>query len=151
MRNRRRRYSAYHITPDRAGLAIAAGGAIGGVLVAALVAMGTTAGPMALLTAFVAGSIASALAIAAITVPLWAMLHLVGREGVADAALVCGVAGFAGCLFAQTYGFGLYPAPPSDAQTLFFRWASGAATSALIGLIGAAIGAIMWRIAYREG
>lgn len=150
MRIRWRRENSLYTTPDRAGLAIATGGLIGGVLIAALVAMGPSVGPIMLLVAFVAGSIASAFAIAAAIVPLWAVLRVIGRQHLGHAALACGLMGFAVGLFAQTYGFGLYPAPPSDVQSLLFRWASAGATSAMIGLVGAGIGAIMWRIAYRE-
>jgi hypothetical protein len=135
---------------DRAGLAIATGGIIGGAIAAGLTAIGASAGPIGLVTAFVLGSLVSALAITAVGVPVWIFMHFSGRRRAGYAAIVGAATGFSVFVFAQTYGFGLFYAPPSDLQTLLFRWASAAATSVLLAAIAGVIGIVMWRVAYRS-
>lgn len=139
----------HETTLDRAGLAIAIGGLIGGMISTALTALGAAAGPMALAAAFVLGSIVCALAITAVAAPVWIFMHLSGRRRAGHAALVGATTGFIVFVFGQTYGFGAFESPPSDVQTLLFRWASAAATSVVLAAITAAIGIIMWLIAYR--
>ncbi len=141
-------------TLDRAGLAVATGGLIGGAICAGLMALGANAGgaapgPMALVAAFVLGSLVCALAITAVATPVWIFMHLSGRRRVGHAAMVGAATGFIVFVFGQTYGFGLFDAPPSDFQTLLFRWASAAATSLVLAAIAAVIGVVMWLIAYR--
>lgn len=134
---------------DRAGLAVAVGGMMGGGVSAGLTAIGTPSGTWGLIGAFILGSILSALAITAVAAPVWIFMHLSGRRGAGNAARVGAVTGFVIFVFGQTYGFGLFDAPPSDIQTLLFRWASAIATSLILAAIAAVIGVIMWRVAYR--
>lgn len=141
---------AYYTSLDRAGWALATGGLLGGVLATTLAVMGGTAGPLGIAIAFILGTILSALAIAAVAVPLWAFMHAMGWHGASQAALFGGISGFLLFVFAQTYGFGLADAPPSDVQTLLYRWASAAATGLIMALVTAVIGLVMWRVAYRR-
>ncbi|WP_374138506.1 MULTISPECIES: hypothetical protein [unclassified Sphingomonas] len=140
----------HETTLDRAGLAIATGGIIGGAFASGLAAMGATAGPLGLASAFFLGSLLCALAITAVATPVWIFMHLSGRRRAGHAAMVGAATGFIVFVFAQTYGFGLFDAPPSDIQTLLFRWASAAATSVLLAAVAALIGIIMWFVAYRS-
>lgn len=144
------RKSRYYTSLDRAGWALATGGLIGGVLTTALAVMGGTAGPIGVVVAFMLGTLLTALAIAAVAAPLWAVLHALGWHGAMQAALVGAACGFLLFLFAQTYGFGLGDAPPSDAQTLLYRWASAAATGLIMAAVSAVTGLVMWRVAYRR-
>lgn len=139
----------YETTLDRAGLALAAGGLLGGIVVLLLVISGGQRDPLSLLAAWLLGSLFTALGITAVGAPLWFACHLAGWRRIWHAALLG--AGLALVLFVagQTYGFGLLDAPPSDARTALFRWLSATATSALIALVAAGIAAAMWRIAYR--
>lgn len=135
---------------DRAGLALAAGSIAGGAGAIGLALMGGAQGPISLILAFFVGAFFCALAITAVAAPIWLMLHAVGKRGPSYAAMLGAGCGFTLFLFAQTYGFGLYPAPPSDLQTLLFRWLSGAATSLILAILAGLIGLLMWRIAYRR-
>lgn len=139
----------HETTLDRAGLAIATGGIIGGIFAAVLASMGASVGPFGLASAFVLGSMVTALAITAVGTPVWIFMHVSGRRRAGHAALVGAATGFLVFVFAQTYGFGLFSAPPSDMQTLLFRWASAAATSVVLAVLAAVIGIVMWLIAYR--
>lgn len=141
----------YETSPDRAGLALAIGGVLGGLLVVALVAFGAQQhNPFALMLAFVLGTVFSALAIAFVAGPVWLILHLAGRRGLIHAALVGVLVALIAFLFGQTYGFGLADMPITDERTLAFRWLSAAATSAILACIAGAIGIVMWRVAYRR-
>lgn len=140
----------HETTLDRAGLAITAGGLIGGAICSGLTAMGASTGPTGLVAAFVLGALVCALAITAVATPVWIFMHLTGRRRVGHAALVGAGTGFIVFVFGQTYGFGMFDAPPSDIQTLFFRWASAVATSVVLAAIAAVIGIVMWLIAYRS-
>ncbi|OYY75622.1 MAG: hypothetical protein B7Y43_18750 [Sphingomonas sp. 28-62-20] len=145
----RRQTRDYETSLDRAGLAIGAGGIIGGVIEAGLTIIGGTTSPLGILVALLLGSVLTALAITAIAAPVWVFLHASGRRGPGHALAMGGAIGFLLFLFAQTYGFGLLSAPPSDAGTLLYRWASAAATSALLATLAAGIALAMWRVAYR--
>ena len=139
----------HETTLDRAGLAIAAGGLMGGSICAGLTAMGASTGPWGLAAAFVLGALVCALAITAVAAPVWIFMHLSGRRRAGHAAMVGAATGFVVFVFGQTYGFGMFDAPPSDLQTLLFRWASAVATSVVLAVIAALIGIVMWLIAYR--
>ncbi|OYY67741.1 hypothetical protein [Sphingomonas sp. 28-63-12] len=143
------RTGRHETTLDRAGLAIAVGGVLGGAVATGLAALGAESGPLALVAAFMLGSLLCALAITAVAAPVWIVLHATGRRRAGHAALVGAATGFIVFVFGQTYGFGMFYAPPSDIQTLLFRWASAAATSLVLAAIAALIGLIMWRVAYR--
>lgn len=140
---------AYQTSLDRAGLALATGGIIGGVVTTALAVAGGTAGPLGIVAALMFGSILSALAIAAVAAPVWVVMHVTNRRSAAHAALVGAAVGFVVFVAGQTYGFGMFDAPPSDWRTLLFRWLSAIATSLLLALLSAGVGVAMWRIAYR--
>ena len=140
----------YETSLDRAGLALGAGGLLGGLFATALVLIGDTPGPLKLLLGFVLGALITAMAAVAVAGPLWLVAHAFGRRGPFMAALVGAVAGFALFLGGQTYGFGLFTMPPTDVQTLMFRWISAAATSVILAAMSALIGLVMWRVAYRR-
>lgn len=139
----------YETTLDRAGLALAAGGLLGGFVVLSLFLAGGEREALPLLGAWLLGTLFTALGITAVGAPLWLALHLAGWRRVWHAAALG--AGLALILFVagQTHGLGLVDAPPSDGRTLLFRWASATATSALLALVAAGIAAAMWRVAYR--
>ena len=141
----------YETTIDRAGLALAAGGLMGGVIVAALVALAT--GQLAVLRiaiAFAIGTVFMTLAITAVAGPIWFALHLGGRRTLSHAVLTGVGTAMAIFVFAQTYGFGMFAMPATDGQTLIFRWISAFGTSLILAAIAGAIGGLMWRIAYRR-
>lgn len=143
--------SAFYVTTiDRAGLALGAGGALSGLVAAALVAAGGRAGLGALLLGWLVGAVFSMLAIVAVAGPVWVALHIAGRRGPWTAAATGG--GIALVLFSagQTWGFGMFGAPASDAATFTYRIVSAVATSLIVALAAAAIGWAMQRIAYRR-
>ncbi|MES2057018.1 MAG: hypothetical protein V4564_13865 [Pseudomonadota bacterium] len=141
---------SYDTSLDRAGLALATGGLMGGLFAVLLVLFGGSWSLLPLVVAFIVGSIISAMAIIAIGGPLWLICHALGKRGPVAAATVGAVAGFALFLGGQTYGFGLFDMPVSDARTLLFRILSGIATSLVLAGFSAAIGLAMWRVAYRR-
>lgn len=140
----------YDTTLDRAGLALAAGGLLGGLITAVLVAIGGPPSPLGLVVGFVVGTVITAMTVIAISGPLWLICHVLGRRGPGMAGLIGALAGFALFLGGQTYGFGLFEMPPTDARSLLFRWLSGIATSLILAAISAGIGLTMWRVAYRR-
>jgi hypothetical protein len=140
----------YDTTLDRAGLALGTGGLMGGLLAVPLVLLGGSWSSLSLVVGFVVGATISAMAIVAIGGPLWMVCHALGRRGPVAASVVGAVAGFALFLGGQTYGFGLFDMPVSDARTLMFRILSAIATSLILAGFSAAIGLAMWRVAYRR-
>ncbi len=140
----------YETSIDRMGLAIGAGGLIGGLIAAALMILAGPASVLALAAALVVGSILTALAITALAVVPWALLHLAGRRGPVSAAALGAVIGFLLFLGGQTYGYGLFAMPAMDASTLAYRWISAALTSVVMAAIAAGMAVAMWRIAYRR-
>lgn len=142
--------SRYEASPDRAGLALAAGGLVGGAFAAVLVMVGDGLAPLAILAGFVIGTIVTAMAAVAIGGPLWLVCHATGRRGPGMAVLVGALAGFALFLGGQTYGFGLFDMLATDTRTLLFRWISAVATSLLLALVAALVGWTIWRVAYRR-
>ena len=140
----------YETSLDRAGLALGAGGLLGGAFAAVLVAFGGSATPFSVAVGFVIGTVITAMAVVAVAGPLWIVAHALGRRGPVMAMLVGTIAGFALFLGGQTYMFGLYTMPATDTQTLMFRWISAVATSLILAAISALIGLVMWRVAYRR-
>jgi hypothetical protein len=140
----------YDASIDRAGFALAAGAAVGGLFAAILVSIGTGPQPFAMLVGFVVGMVITAMLAVAVGGPIWLVCHVFGRRGPGMAALVGAIAGFALFLGGQTYGFGVFEMPVTDAQTLLFRWLSAIATSLVLALVAALIGWTMWRVAYRR-
>jgi hypothetical protein len=121
----------YDTTIDRAGLALGVGSVFAGLIVLGLL--------------LIAG-----IAITAVGGPLWLVMHVAGLRRARHAALVGAVTALAIFVGAQTYGFGLFEMPPMDSRALLFRWISAVASSGILALFAAGIGALMWRIAYRS-
>lgn len=140
----------YETTLDRAGLALGVGSALGGGVVLALLLLGGQREPFALATAWFIGSLFAGIGMTAVAGPLWLVMHVAGLRRARYAALVGAVAALAIFIGAQTYGFGMLDMPVIDGRTWMFRWASAIATSAILALLAALIGTIMWRIAYRR-
>jgi hypothetical protein len=140
----------YDTTLDRAGIALATGGLLGGLFTVVLILLGGSWSPVALVVGLIVGSVISAMTVVAIGGPLWIVCHALGKRGPVAAASVGAVAGLALFLGGQTYGFGLFDMPVTDASTLMFRWLSGLATSLILAGMSAAIGLAMWRVAYRR-
>lgn len=140
----------YETSLDRAGLSLAAGGTMGGLLTVALVAAGRPESWLYLPVGFVIGAIITAMAVVAIGGPLWIVAHAIGKRGPRSAVVLGAFAGFALFLCGQTYGFGLFTQPPMDNRTIIYHWISGAATSLILSLVCAAIAWTMWRVAYRR-
>ncbi len=140
----------YEASLDRAGLALGAGGLVGGAFAAALVSIGSGLAPLELLVGFVIGMLITTMAAVAIGGPVWLLCHALGWRGPGMAVTVGALAGFALFLGGQTYGFGLFDMPVSDTQTLLFRWMSAVATSLILALVAGVIGWTMWRVAYRR-
>lgn len=139
----------YETTLDRAGFALATGGALGGALVVALVLAGGQYDATSLLTAWALGALFVTLGIAAVAAPLWLGLHVMGLRKPWHAAALGAVLALIVFVAGQTHGFGLLDVPPSDARTALFRWISAIATSALVAIAAAGIALAMWRVAYR--
>jgi len=141
----------YDMSIDRAGLALGAGSALAGGIVLGLLLLGGQRDPLGLLGGWLIGSLFSGIAITAVGGPIWLALHVAGLRRAWHAALVGAMTAMLIFVGAQTYGFGMFGMPVMDGRTLLFRWLSAAASSAILALIAAAIGAVMWRIAYRRG
>lgn len=145
-----RRRPLYETSIDRVGLAIAAGGAMGGVIAAVLLAFAGDYGVGALASGLAIGAVLTALGITALAIVPWALLHAGGRRGPGSAALVGATIGFMLFLGGQTYGFGLAHAPVMGGGTWLYRWASAIATSLVMAAMTAGVAVVMWRIAYRR-
>ncbi len=85
--------SRYEASLDRAGLALAAGGMVGGVFAGVLVTVGTGLAPFSILVGFVVGMIVTLAAAVAIGGPVWLVCHATGRRGPRMAVLVGALAG----------------------------------------------------------
>lgn len=140
----------YQASVDRAGHALAAGGAVGGVFAAMLVAIGSGPAPFPILVGFVVGAIITAMAVVAIGGPIWLVCHALGHRGPRTATLVGAIAGFALFLGGQTYEFGLIDRPVTTMPIVLFRLLSGVATSLILSAVAALVGWMMWRVAYRR-
>lgn len=140
----------HETTLDRVGMALATGGALGGLVVLLLTVAGGQRDLLALVATWLLGAVAATLGCAALGGPLWLALHRAGyRRAWHAGALGAGIAMF---LFVagQTHGFGLLAPSSADAGTLLFRWISALATSVLIALVAGSIALTMWRVAYRR-
>jgi MFS family permease len=140
----------YDIAIDRAGLALGVGSALAGCIVLALLLLGGGRDPIALVVGWLIGGVFSGIAMTAVGGPLWLVMHVAGLRRARHAALVGALTAMAIFVGAQTYGFGLFEMPPMDNRALLFRWVSAIASSAVLAGFAAAIGAVMWRIAYRR-
>ena len=140
----------YETSIDRVGLAIGAGGLLGGAIGVLLMVFAGTYNVGALLVALLIGSLMTALSITALAAIPWAFLHASGRRGPIAAAALGAVIGFVLFLGGQTYGYGLFTMPAMDARTLLYRWASGLLTSLVMAVMAAGIAVVMWRVAYRR-
>ncbi len=140
----------YETTIDRVGLAIGAGGLMGGGIAVVLMLFAGSIGIGTLAMALLIGSFLTALGITALAAFPWVLLHATGRRGPISAALLGAAIGFILFLGGQTWGFGLFAMPAMDVRTLFFRWMSGIATSLVMAAMSAAVAVVMWRVAYRK-
>ena len=140
----------YETSIDRVGLAIGAGGVMGGAIGVLLMVFAGTHNVGALVGGLLIGSLMTALSITALAAIPWALLHAAGRRGPFAAAMLGAVIGFVLFLGGQTYGYGLFAMPAMDARTLLFRWASGFLTSLIMAAMAAGIAVVMWRVAYRK-
>jgi len=140
----------YETSIDRVGLAIGAGGLMGGAIGVLLMVFAGTHNAGALLAALLIGSLMTALSITALAAIPWALLHAAGRRGPIAAAVLGAVIGFVLFLGGQTYGYGLFAMPAMDARALLYRWASGFLTSLIMAAMAAGIAVVIWRVAYRK-
>ncbi|MDT8759095.1 hypothetical protein MZO42_10330 [Sphingomonas psychrotolerans] len=140
----------YETTIDRSGLALGAGSALAGSIVLCLLLLGGPRDPLSLLGGWLIGSLFSAIAITAVGGPIWLALHIAGLRRAWHAAMVGAITAMLLFSGAQTYGFGMFGMPAIDGRTWLYRWVSALATSAILASFAAAIGAAMWRIAYRR-
>lgn len=146
----RRAGHLYDISIDRAGLALGAGSALAGGIVVALVLAGGRHDVASIVGGWMIGTLFAALAITAVGGPLWLVMHVAGLRRARHAALVGAITAMAIFVGAQTYGFGLLDMPPMDGRALLYRWLSAILSSAVLALFAGAIGAVMWRVAYRR-
>jgi len=142
--------SRYETSIDRVGLAIGAGGLMGGAITAVLMVFSGPVGVGALAAGLLIGSLMTALAITALAAIPWALLHAAGRRGPFAAAILGAVIGFVLFLGGQTYGYGIFAAPEMDARTSLYRLASGILTSMVMAMMSAGVAVVMWRVAYRK-
>jgi hypothetical protein len=140
----------YDTSIDRAGIALGAGSALAGIIIVVLVLAGGRHDPMSIVSGWMIGSVFAALAITAVGGPLWLVMHVAGLRRARHAALIGAVTAMAIFVGAQTYGFGLFEMPPMDNRAWLYRWLSALLSSAVLALVAAAIGVVMWRIAYRR-
>eukprot|EP01037_Dinobryon_pediforme_P030607 gene30607-34745_t len=132
--------AGYEASLDRAGLALGAGGIVGGLFAAVLVSVGSGLDPFPMLIGFLVGAVITAMTVVAIGGPVWIVCHALDRRGPVSAVSVGAFAGFALFLGGQTYGFGIFAMPSEDTPTLLYRWMSAIATSLVMALVSALIG-----------
>lgn len=140
----------YDTTVDRAGVALGAGSALGGLVALGLLLSGGNYDPATLATGWVLGTVCTAIGLVAVAGPIWLIMHVAGLRRAHHAALVTGLAALALLVGAQTYGFGLFEMPAMDGRTLMVRWLSALLTSLILAVVAGGIGLVMWRIAYRR-
>lgn len=140
----------YESSIDRAGLALGVGSMLAGTIVLGLLLLGGKRDPLTLASGWMIGSVFAGIAITAVGGPLWLVMHVAGLRRPRHAALVGAVTAMAIFVGAQTYGFGLFEMPPMDNGAWIYRWLSALASSAILAVIAACIGATMWRVAYRR-
>ncbi|MEZ0243246.1 MAG: hypothetical protein ACAH11_07715 [Sphingomonas sp.] len=140
----------YEATLDRVGLALAVGSALGGALVVALRLVAGERNPMFLTGSWLLGTVFVAIGITAVVGPLWLVMHVAGLRRARHAAMIGALAALAIFVGAQTWGFGMLEMPVMDNRTWLYVWLSALATSVVLAMAAALIGAIMWRIAYRR-
>jgi hypothetical protein len=137
------RHRDYRISIDRAGLALATGGATCGAIAAVLLALGGRHDLGTLASGLILGTIFSSLALAAVGGPVWLLLHAGGYRGPVTAALSGALIGFLLFLFGQIDLLGRGAAPPD-------AWLREIGSSLILAALAAAIALGMWRIAYRR-
>lgn len=138
---------SYRTTLDRAGLALAAGGGLGGLVALLLGIASGGRDVVQLLTIALLGSLGT-LAYAGLVTPFWLALHRAGCRRAWHAALLGGTLTLLLAVALQTGWLGLVDLPGGDRVQLF-RWLSALATGTLLALVAAGIALAMWRIAYR--
>lgn len=139
---------SYETTLDRAGLALAAGGTLGGLAVLLLVLAGGERAAAPLVAALLLGGMITTFAIATLGGPLWLALHIAGYRRAWHAASLGALLAMLVFVAGQTHGFSLFDTA-GEGRALTFRWLSALATSALVATAAAGIALAMWRVAYR--
>jgi hypothetical protein len=140
----------YESSIDRAGLALGVGSVLAGGIVLGLLLLGGKRDPLTLASGWMIGSVFAGIAITAVGGPLWLVMHVSGLRRPRHAALVGAITAMAIFVGEQTYGFGLFEMPPMDNGAWIYRWLSALASSAVLAVIAACIGLVMWRVAYRH-
>lgn len=133
----------YEISIDRAGLALAVGGAAYGAIAAVLLALGGRNGLEALASAFVLGTIFSSLALTAVGGPVWLFLHAANRRGPVAAAAAGALIGFLLSMIGQVNSL------PGAGTLSLYPLLCAIGSSLVVAAVTAAIALGMWRIAYR--
>jgi hypothetical protein len=138
----------YHTTLDRAGWALALGGACTGSAAASIGWASETGDPARLAGLWLGGAVAGMLIIAGLGGPIWWFTQRNGRRGPIAAGLtgtlVAGVMTLG--VLTQGYGAGL---PVADAATLTATWTSAVATAVVAGFLGGLMALAMWLVSYR--
>ena len=137
----------YRTTLDRAGLALATGGLLYGVL-AMLVAMGSASGAGVLIEVLVVGTLLAMCAITASFGPLWLALHASGRRGPGHAAALGGVVALALWAAAAEDALKSYAFAPSGVAAI--GWLRAIGVALIFTAIAATVALVMWRVAYRR-
>lgn len=137
----------YQTTLDRAGLALAAGGALYGVLSMLLVLRGGGSGASALIV-FAAAMLMAMMAITATFGPLWLMLHASGRRGPGYAATLGAAVALALWIAAAHDVLAGYAYAERGRAAL--GWVRAIGVALVFAAVAALNALVMWRIAYRR-
>ena len=140
----------YQTSLDRAGHSLLAGATIAGVVIAALLFAGGQHSVFALVAGWLIGGVLALIAMLATGGPIWLIFHMRRFRGPFAAATAGALAGLIPFVAGQTYGFGLFAAPPSDGETMLYRWASALAVGLTTAALVMMIALVMWRVAYRR-
>lgn len=134
---------SYRTTLDRAGLALATGGALGGIMVMLLALAGGTFDAPSLLSVFAVGAFFWLTIITIFGAPLWLALHRAGYRSARHAAALGAV------LLPALLTIGQLMEAPAGSGGILYRLVSALATSTLVALPAVAVALAMWRVAYR--
>jgi hypothetical protein len=141
---------SYQTSIDRAGLALATGGALGGIVTMVLVALGGHDAMLALLDALLIGAVFSTLGIAAVAAPIWLAMHAAGWRGPIHAASGGAALSFVLFFGAATRWFGFNGDIGDDGAAPLLHWLRAAGSSMILAAAAALIALVMWRVAYRR-
>ncbi|MCM8731772.1 hypothetical protein ACFO8O_12455 [Hephaestia sp. GCM10023244] len=138
----------YQITLDRAGLALAAGGVLYGVLAMLLAARDGGPGALLLIEILAIATLLAMLAITATFGPLWLALHASGRRGPGYAAALGAIVALMLWIAAAhdllaSYAF-------ADQGSAAIGWLRAIGVALMFAATAAATALVMWRVAYRR-